>query len=140
MCYKVLLEKEEGLVSPFYEMKYKDGTNKPEFVYETEASQRARERFSDGVRCEGKFRYSVEDGYLHSYKTLRAAILLARTIKFSRITLNPVIAKCIIPKGTLYFSGNASDCASQSLRLTEIVDTCSIKYRIAKLLSYKLSI
>lgn len=59
-------------------------------------------------------RSNIESGYIHSYISLES---LYNYTHFP----NMCIAKCIIPKGTLYWIGDKEDIASRKLKYLDII-------------------
>lgn len=59
----------------------------------------------------------IISGYIHSYDNYDSI-----PSHFKYRLLNYYIAKCIIPKGTLYFIGKDDDIASRKLKYVKIID------------------
>lgn len=114
VCYKVLLSSDEWMNSPYQN-----------FHWKYNKKYTANERFKICSKFKGREylcndKYEVEEGYFHTFKTQTEAEISFELwgSAFTRVY------KCIIPAGSLYFSGKYGTFdgyASKKLIIKEMV-------------------
>lgn len=85
--------------------------------------------FKDESFLGSLFSHIIYSGYIHSFTTLEKARIVKCLPEYC-------IAECIIPKGTLYWTGNSQDIASRKLRYNKIIYpelTCTSYTKIDKI-------
>lgn len=79
--------------------------------------------FSKRVLSERKmgclFEREVGEGYIHAWQDKKHAHLSAMWISLDFCHYVPIICKCVIPKGTLYFKGEKNDICAKKLKIVE---------------------
>jgi len=103
VCYKVFINSYGILRTPFQNAYVSDEMVlkglKPMCAIGPETVQ-----FSHQSNLDNKYLFNVFEGFIHTYKSLKSAKEMARQLLFS-ICISYSIYKCIIPGGTIYYSG-----------------------------------
>lgn len=117
VCYKICIQNSNAIYSPFYSYKYEIGKEYNNIVIDKEP------------KCRFRF-YYISSGF-HSFAYLDDCIAYLKHFSYW-VDLEPnfkyVILKCIIPNGSLFYTGTFSvkdaDCksyASKQLKILEYV-------------------
>lgn len=109
--YKVFLMKDDDgeLVSPYQFAHYQN---------DVEEIIPFSKRILSERRMGCLFEREVGEGYIHAWQHESFARLSACNASLHFVHYTPVIRKCVIPKGTLYFKGTTDICAKK-LKIVE---------------------
>lgn len=83
------------------------------FDYSSNIDKRFDDTSEERIQDTSEGKYLIDKGFIHSCGNINAAIILAYTAK-DYFEVNFVIRKCIIPKGTKYYS-DGYEYASKSI-------------------------
>ena len=113
--YKVYLMKDDDseLISPYRFTHYLNDVEEITPFSKRVLSERRTGRL---------FEREVRKGYIHAWQHKSYARLSACSISLDFVHVTPVVWKCVIPKGTLYFKGNTDICAKK-LKIVEKLDS-----------------
>ena len=128
VCYKILTER-RGLILSFYRTPF---TSNPitlgDYVEAKGDKDIVNILPTDGYNCE------VSEGFIHTFKYRKDAVRIATNeCRDGYYIDNPVIVKCIIPKGTRYYAGVFENTflpsyATEALQYGTKVDSVERKY------------
>lgn len=123
IVYKILIPENNKLLTPFYKNEIEIGkTYKGIFDKYNIIIKNKRYTFHNSIICfliSLFFSKIIDSGYIHSYSNY---YLSFNAINWFYGNYYYRIAKCIIPKGTLYFIGKHDDIASRKLKYIKIID------------------